>query len=95
MGFLVLLMRRRLGGLEGRSLLALTARSGIASLAMGLGLLLWLSLVPPGAVGLVSIGGVVLGGGIYGMAVLALGVPEAKALLQSGRRKLGRGEGLG
>ncbi|HJS29039.1 MAG TPA: murein biosynthesis integral membrane protein MurJ, partial [Anaerolineales bacterium] len=41
MGFLVPLMRRRLGGLEGRSLLALTARSVIASLAMGLGLLLW------------------------------------------------------
>jgi putative peptidoglycan lipid II flippase len=93
MGFLAVLMRNRLGGLEGRSILSLTARSALAAAAMGLALTLWLYATSQRAVGLVSIGGVLLGAGVYGLAVLALGVPEMRMLAGSIKNRFKREQG--
>ncbi|MDX1436937.1 MAG: murein biosynthesis integral membrane protein MurJ [Anaerolineales bacterium] len=88
MGALLLLMRRRLDGLEGRAILGGTAQAAVASLVMGLALWLWISRVPSDLVALVSIGGVVVGAAVYGLVVLALGAPEARQLVQYGGNRL-------
>jgi putative peptidoglycan lipid II flippase len=79
-GALLLLMRKRLGGLQGRRVLDASLRSGLAAIFMGLALWGW-SLVAQGMPAwLVALGGVVCGGLVYALAVLALGVPEVRSL---------------
>lgn len=90
MGGLLVLMRRRLNGLNGKKILAGAGQAGIATLAMSLGLWFWLLQTGDNAVGLVMGLGVILGAGIYGLSTLVLGVKEARgaaALLY--RRLLG------
>jgi putative peptidoglycan lipid II flippase len=90
MGGLLVLMRRRLNGLDGKKILAGAGQAGIATLAMSLGLWFWLLQTGDNAVGLVMGLGVILGAGIYGLSTLVLGVKEARgaaALLY--RRLLG------
>jgi putative peptidoglycan lipid II flippase len=80
-GALLLLMRKRLGGLQGRRVLDASLRSGLAAIFMGLALWGW-SLVAQGMPAwLVALGGVVCGGLVYALAVLALGVPEVRSLV--------------
>jgi putative peptidoglycan lipid II flippase len=83
MGGLLLLMHRRLGHLEGKHILRGAWSATLATAAMTLALALWLSQVGGLSVWLISGGGVVLGGAVYGLVVLALRVPEGRALLQS------------
>ncbi|MFZ6027249.1 MAG: murein biosynthesis integral membrane protein MurJ [Chloroflexota bacterium] len=71
---LIVLMRQRLNGLHGRSVLALTARAALAALAMGGMLWAWLSLSMPAW--LLALGGVALGGAVYLLATWLLGVDE-------------------
>ncbi len=85
---LLILMRRRLDGLEGGRILAGSAQAAIATLAMGLALGLWMGLGADWPVWLAAGGGVVVGGGVYGAAVLALRVKEARALLRAAARRL-------
>jgi putative peptidoglycan lipid II flippase len=77
---LFLLMRKRLGGLHGRTLLDTSLRAGLATLAMGLALWGWSAVASGAPAWLVALGGVMCGGLVYGLAVLALGVPEARSL---------------
>ena len=73
-------MRKRLGGLEGSSLLRGFASAGLAALAMALGLWAWLKLTGAASPWLVAPGGVAFGLLIYGLGVTALQVPEIKML---------------
>ena len=75
---LLLLMRRRLGGLQGQRLLDGTLRSGLATLVMGLVLWGWgwLSHDAPAWIG--ALGGALTGGLAYVLAIAALGVQEAR-----------------
>ena len=88
---LLILMRRRLHGLEGRRVLNAALLASAATLAMSLGLWLWLGWVGDGPAWLVVAGGVALGGAIYGIGVWILGVSEERevleALLRRARRK--------
>ena len=77
---LFLFMRKRLGGLEGSSLLRGFASAGLAALAMALGLWAWLKLTGAASPWLVAPGGVAFGLLIYGLGVTALQVPEIKML---------------
>ncbi|HJW91400.1 MAG TPA: murein biosynthesis integral membrane protein MurJ [Anaerolineales bacterium] len=85
---LLFLMRARLKGLEGRRVLLGVGQAVIASLLMALGLWLWPNLVGDQPAWLAAGGGVALGGGVYALAVLFVGVPEARALLKWIERKL-------
>jgi putative peptidoglycan lipid II flippase len=79
-GALLILMRKRLNGIQGHSVLDATLRIGLAVLAMSLALWGW-SLVSQGmAAWLVALGGVVCGALVYTLAVLVLGVPEVRSL---------------
>jgi putative peptidoglycan lipid II flippase len=81
------LMRRRLNGLEGHRILMGGLQSFAATLLMALALFAWLNWSNGMPVWLVLTGGIGLGGGIYGILVLAIGIPEAKALLSKLLRK--------
>ena len=80
---LLILIRRRLDGLEGRSVLDGGGRALIAALGMSLALWGWLALARGQAAWLVTAGGVILGSGVYGLGVLALGVREARGAVRA------------
>jgi putative peptidoglycan lipid II flippase len=76
---LLILMHRRIGGLEGRATLRAGLLSLLAAAGMGAGLWAWLSLSAGHSYWVITGVGVILGGLLYGLLVLALGVPEARS----------------
>jgi len=76
---LLVLIRRRMDGLEGRRTLAAFARSGLAALAMGAVLLGWRALLPGAGALVLGGGGVVLGVAVYLGVALLLRVEELRA----------------
>jgi putative peptidoglycan lipid II flippase len=78
---LVILMRRRLGRLEGKSIAAVALKALAAALLMSLGLWAWMNAARGLPAWQVTIVGVALGGLIYGAAVLAAGIPEVRNTL--------------
>lgn len=75
-GVLLWLLRGKLGGLDGRSLLSGTARMGLASLVMAAAIALTFLVLPAGAVWMRAIAGTLLGGIVYLLACWALRVEE-------------------
>jgi putative peptidoglycan lipid II flippase len=84
---LLVFMRRRLDGLEGRRIITGLAQAGAATLVMSVGLWIWLQYTSSLPVWVIVLGGVSLGGLLYVSVVLALGVGEAKALFGAVLRK--------
>jgi len=84
---LLILIRRRLDGLEGRSVLDGGGRALIAALGMSLALWGWLALARGQAAWLVTAGGVILGSGVYGVGVWVLGVREARGAVKAIARR--------
>jgi putative peptidoglycan lipid II flippase len=80
---LLILIRRKLGGLEGRSVLDGGTRALIAALGMSLALWGWLALTSGRAAWQVTAGGVILGSGVYALGVWALGVREARGVAKA------------
>lgn len=87
---LFVFMRRRLNGLEGKSLADGFARCAAAALGMALTLWFWVQATGGMNRWLVAIGGVVLGGGLYLAGVLILKVPEIQMLIGMVTRRLRR-----
>jgi len=87
-GSLLILMRRRLGGLDGPRVLKGTSQAVLATLAMALLLWGWLNVTASRQAWLVGGGGAVLGVIIYGMGVLILKVPEVQLVFALLRRRL-------
>jgi putative peptidoglycan lipid II flippase len=87
---LYIVMRRRLHGLHGRTILSGFIRCAGTALGMGIGLWLWVL----GTAGLPSwvtaLGGVVLGGFLYFIGVLIFRVPEVQLILGILMRRLRR-----
>lgn len=88
MGGLLYLMKRRLDGIEGRRILAGVVQAGVASLFMATCIWQWLLKTNNQPVWLVAIGGVVIGGILFAVAALLLGVPEIRTLLRGLKRRL-------
>ena len=85
-GTLLVLLRRKAGGLGGRSVLNAVGQGGLAVAGMGLTLAAWLSFTAGRSSWLVALGGVAVGGAIYGLLLLALRVDEARWVLRQVRR---------
>jgi putative peptidoglycan lipid II flippase len=85
---LLIFIRRKLASLEGRSILDGGLRALIAAIGMSLTLWGWLTLTSNQASWLVTGGGVILGGGIYSLGVLALGVREARQAVSTVAHRL-------
>jgi putative peptidoglycan lipid II flippase len=81
-------MRRRLNGIEGKYIARGFAACGLAALSMGAGLWLWTLATRNLPSWIVALGGVALGGIIYGTIVVLLRVPEIQVLLGSIKRRL-------
>ncbi len=87
---LFVLMRRRLEGIEGASVADGTLRAAVASLGMGIGLMVWVQLFGSLNRWLVALGGVALGGLIYALGMWILKVPEIKMLTHAVSSRLKR-----
>ncbi len=87
-GTLLIFMRRRLGGLEGRRVLIGTSQAFLATIAMVLVVWGWIGLTNTRQAWLVGGGGVAIGGLVYGLGVLVLKVPEVQAVIGLLRRRL-------
>jgi putative peptidoglycan lipid II flippase len=83
---LLVLMRRRLNGLQGRSIFTLTMQSALATLGMGLLLWAWVSYALP--VWLLALGGVAAGGTLYLALTYLLGVAEVRWFAQQARQRI-------
>jgi putative peptidoglycan lipid II flippase len=85
-GTLLVLLRRKAGGLGGRRVLGVLGQSGLSAAGMGLALAGWLAVTGEHPGWLVALGGVALGGIVYGLLLLALRVDEAGWVLRQVRR---------
>jgi putative peptidoglycan lipid II flippase len=85
---LFIFMRRRLNGIEGKSILDGAWRVGLAGLGMAIGLLFWIQATGGMTRWLVSLGGIVIGGVIYLAGVTILKVPEIKMITNVIARRL-------
>lgn len=85
---LFLFMRKRLNGIEGRSIADGAWRVGVAGLGMAIGLWMWIQLSAGMSRWIVALGGVALGGVVYLAGVIVLKVPEVKTLINSAARRL-------
>jgi putative peptidoglycan lipid II flippase len=85
---LFILMRRRLNGIEGKSVADGAMRVIVASLAMGIGLWIWLLATGNLNLWVIALGGVALGGIIYIAVITILRVPEIHMLIGMVTRRL-------
>jgi putative peptidoglycan lipid II flippase len=84
---LLVVMRRRLSGIEGSYIGRGFAACALASLGMGIALWLWIQAGENLPRRIVALGGVALGAMIYGIGVLVLRVPEIQIIVQSIKRR--------
>ena len=85
---LFIFMRRRLNGIEGKSIIDGAWRVGLAGLGMAIGLVLWIQATSGMTWWLIALGGVAVGGIIYLAGVVILTVPEIKLLTSAVSRRL-------
>ena len=87
---LFIFIRRRLNGIEGRSIADGTWRFGLSGLGMTIGLLAWIQLTAGMNRWIIGLGGVALGAAIYFVGVVLLKVPEVKMMMNAIARRLPR-----
>lgn len=75
------MIRRRLEGINGAEIARGVAQFGLAALAMGVGIALWMQFAAGMNVWIVGLGGVALGSAIYGLGMVMLKVPEIHMLM--------------
>ena len=85
---LFIFMRRRLKGIEGKSIIDGAWRVGLAGLGMAIGLVLWIQATGWMTWWLIALGGVAVGGIIYLAGVVILKVPDIKLLTSAVSRRL-------
>jgi putative peptidoglycan lipid II flippase len=85
---LLIVMRVRLKGIEGKNILRGFAAASVAALGMSLALGWWSQAAGSLTRWIVGLGGVGIGGIVYGMIVAALRVPEVQMLTSALRRRL-------
>ncbi|MBM3145465.1 MAG: murein biosynthesis integral membrane protein MurJ [Chloroflexi bacterium] len=84
---LLVMMRRRLGGIEGRKIVRGALKGSAAAAIMGLALWVWLGYFEGHSAWLVGGGGIALGGVVYGLMVVVLRVEEAQDGLTAIRKR--------
>ena len=85
---LFIFMRGRLNGIEGSYIARGFGACAVAALGMGLGLLFWVQATEGLPRWIAALGGVLLGGVVYGVAVILLRVPEVQILANAILRRL-------
>lgn len=85
---LFIFMRKRLNGIEGKSIADGAWRVGLSALGMAIGLWSWIQLSGSWTLWLVVLGGVAIGGVVYLAGVTIFNVPEIKTLTAAVSRRL-------
>jgi putative peptidoglycan lipid II flippase len=85
---LFVFMHRRLKGIEERYIARGFVACALAALGMGIGLWFWIQATGELSRWLVALGGVAIGGIIYGMGVILLRVPEVQILMDAVSRRV-------
>jgi putative peptidoglycan lipid II flippase len=84
---LIILMRRRLNGLHGTQVLRGLGQAGLAALGMGVTLGFWMQAAGGMSRWIVGLGGIAIGGTIYGLSVWMLRVPEVHMLFEAIKKR--------
>ena len=87
---LFIFMRKRLNGIEGKSIADSALRVSVSGLGMAIGLLFWIQATGSLTRWVVTLGGVAVGGIIYLFGVLILKVPEIKLLTKAVSNRIKR-----
>ena len=87
---LIILMRKRLNGINGLELLKGLGPALLGTLVMSLGVLGWMYATRSQNPWLVGVGGIGLGGLIYGLSMVVLRVPELNSLKSALQRRIQR-----
>lgn len=87
---LYLIMRKRLGGIHDRDLARGFGSAALGTLGMAAILVAWLRLTGSAPAALTTLGGVAIGGIVYGLALILLRVPEVRTLFAAFKRRLRR-----
>ena len=87
---LLVLMRRRLDGLDGNRIFDALKKAGVGSFLLGAGVLVWIAFADSFGIWVVGLGGGVLGLGVYALSMWLLQVDETRELLSYLRRRLMR-----
>jgi putative peptidoglycan lipid II flippase len=87
---LLVLMRRRLGGINGRAILVASLQTCAAGLCMIAALYGWLYLTQGLSVWIVALVGVAVGGVVFTLSAWVIGIPEVRSGATIMYRRLGR-----
>ena len=87
---LLLLMRKRLNGIEGANVARGFGQFALSALVMSLTLVAWMQFAAQHPTWVAVLGGVLIGGAVYGLGIWVLQVPEVHSLIQFIRGKLVR-----
>ena len=87
---LFLLLRKRLKGIQGKELAKGAGVAALGTLGMSAAIVLWMYAMQYHPAAVITLGGVAIGGVIYGLLMLVLRVPEIHTLLQWVKRRLSR-----
>ncbi len=82
------LMRRRLDGIDGAQIARGFGQAALATLGMALALLAWLQFTGNLNSWWIGLGGVAIGGAVYGAGVIVLKVPEVHSILGFIKRRM-------
>jgi len=87
---LFILLRKRLKGIQGKELAKGTGAAVLGTLVMSAGIIFWLQVMRNFPAPFTTLGGVVLGGAVYGLTLFLLRVPELKSLTDFLQRSIHR-----
>jgi putative peptidoglycan lipid II flippase len=87
---LYLLMRKRLNGIHGTEIATGFGAASLGTLGLIATLILWLRIRAAGHVTITALGGVALGGMVYGLVLILLRVPEVRSLFGIIKKRLKR-----
>jgi putative peptidoglycan lipid II flippase len=87
---LLVLMRKRLNEIHGSQIAKSAGIAILGTLAMGTALIFWMQAMRSDSVALTALGGVAVGGTVYGLVLIILRVPEVRSLFQAVNRRLSR-----
>ena len=85
---LFILLRKRLGGIQGRELTMGVGEAILGTIVMSIVILFWLQVMKDQSLALITLGGVTIGAGIYALVMVALRIPEIGSLIQMAKRRL-------
>lgn len=87
---LLLLMRKRLNGIHGAEIAKGFGTAALGTLGLSVALIFWVQAAGSAPAALTALGGVAIGGAVYGLTLVLLRVQEVRSLMAAAKRRLSR-----